>query len=106
MARTDFDWCSKCGGYAMRRLSDSQRSYYRATHQLHYIRWRLDGDSGIPDTDTSTVITRLDELAVWQPAGEEQWCGGDSWQWQDAIRERRRRAARSHVVTGPDEQTS
>jgi hypothetical protein len=53
MARTDFDWCSKCGGYAMRRLSDSQLSYYRAAHQLHDIKRRLDGGTGIPGTDTS-----------------------------------------------------
>ncbi|MFI9389568.1 hypothetical protein ACIG53_01685 [Streptomyces bauhiniae] len=26
MERTDFDWCSKGGGYAMRRLSDTQLS--------------------------------------------------------------------------------
>lgn len=106
MSRTDFDWCSKCGGYALRRLSESQLSYYRAAHRLHDIKWRLDGESGIPDTDTSTVITCLDELAVWEPADEEQWCSSDSWQWHDTICELRRRAARSHAVTGPSEPTS
>ncbi|MFJ2509982.1 hypothetical protein ACIPEL_03565 [Streptomyces griseoviridis] len=43
MARTDLDWCSKCGGYAIRRLSDTQLSYYRAAHQLHDTKKRLDG---------------------------------------------------------------
>ncbi|MFG2883440.1 hypothetical protein ACGFYV_14250 [Streptomyces sp. NPDC048297] len=106
MARADFDWCSKCGGYAMRRLSDTQLSYYRAAHRLHEIKRRLDRGSGIPDTETSTVIARLDELAAWQPVDEAEWCGSDSWQWQDTIRELRRRVARSHAMTGPDEPAS
>ncbi|MGW0579368.1 ATP-binding cassette domain-containing protein [Streptomyces sp. NPDC002920] len=101
MARTDFDWCSKCGGYAMRGLSDSQLSYYSAAHQLHDIKWRLDGGSGIPGAQTSTVIARLDELAPWQSTDEAEWCSSDSWQWRDTIRELRRRVARSHAVTGP-----
>lgn len=94
MARTDFDWCSKCGGYALRRLTDSQLSYYRAAHRLHGIKRWLDGKSEVPDTDTSTMITHLEELAAWQPVDEEQWCGSDSWQWQDIIRELRRKVAR------------
>ncbi|MFG3019295.1 hypothetical protein ACGFZQ_12220 [Streptomyces sp. NPDC048254] len=95
VARTDFDWCSKCGGYAMRRLSDTQLSYYRAAHRLHDMKGRLDGGSEIPDTEISTVIDRLDELADWQPTDQDEWCGSDSWQWQDTIRERRRRVASS-----------
>lgn len=106
MARTDFDWCSKCGGYALRSLTDSQLSYYRAAHRLHDIKWRLDGRSGTPDTDTFTVITRLEELADWQPLDEEQWCSSDSWQWQDTIRQLRREVARSHALTGPGEPAS
>ncbi|MFM9622668.1 hypothetical protein ACKI14_32535 [Streptomyces turgidiscabies] len=106
MARTDFDWCSKCGGYALRRLSDTQLSYYRAAHRLHDIKRRLDHGSGTPDTASSTMIARLDELAAWQLDDEGEWCGSDSWQWQDTIRELRRRAARSHAVTSPGEPTS
>ncbi|MER7728932.1 hypothetical protein [Streptomyces sp. NPDC096323] len=30
-----FDPCSKCGGYAVRRLSGDQVAYYRAAHRLH-----------------------------------------------------------------------
>ncbi|MER7850600.1 hypothetical protein ABTZ03_42475 [Kitasatospora sp. NPDC096077] len=33
----DYHWCSKCGGYAVRRLTDTQLSYYRAAHRLHEI---------------------------------------------------------------------
>ncbi|MBT2400850.1 hypothetical protein J7E89_34120, partial [Streptomyces sp. ISL-100] len=105
-ARTDFDWCSKCGGYAIRRLIDSQLAYYRAAHRLHDIKRRLDGTSGTPDTDISTVITHLAELAAWQPVDEQQWCSSDSWQWQGTIRGLRRKAERSHAVTGPGEPAS
>ncbi|MET7716284.1 hypothetical protein [Streptomyces sp. NPDC005407] len=106
MARTDFDWCSECGGYAIRRLSDSQLSFYRAAHQLHDIKWRLDGESGIPGTEISTVIAGLDDLAACQPGDAAEWCSSDSWQWQDTIRELRRRVARSHAVVGPGEPAS
>ncbi|MFC9454466.1 hypothetical protein [Streptomyces sp. NPDC056983] len=40
------------------------------------------------------MITRLEELAAWSPVDEEQWCGSDSWQWQDIIRELRRKVSR------------
>ncbi|WP_406135323.1 hypothetical protein [Streptomyces sp. NBC_01089] len=100
MARTDLDWCSKCGGYAIRRLSDTQLSYYRAAHQLHDIKKRLDGGTGVADTETSTVITRLEELAAWSPVDEEQWRGSDSWQWQDTIRELRRKVSRYGIGGG------
>ncbi|WP_307659827.1 hypothetical protein [Streptomyces sp. V1I1] len=106
MARTDFDWCSKCGGYAIRRLTGSQLSYYRAAHRLHDIRRRLDGRSGTPDIDTSTLSAHLEELAAWEPADEEEWCSSDSWQWLGAIRELRRKAERSHAVTSTGEPAS
>jgi hypothetical protein len=101
IARTDFDWCSKCGGYALRRLTDSQQSYYRAAHRLHNIKRSLDGTSEVSGTDASTMITYLEELAAWQPIDEEEWYGSDSWQWQGTIRELRRKVARSHAVTSP-----
>ncbi|MGW9120338.1 hypothetical protein ACWGRV_27630 [Streptomyces sp. NPDC055663] len=101
MARTDSDWCSKCGGYALRRLTDSQLSYYRAAHRLHDIKGRLDSQTGIPDSDTSAVIARLDELAAWQPVDEAEWCSSDSWRWQETVHELTRMAARSHAVTRP-----
>ncbi|MFC9856155.1 MULTISPECIES: hypothetical protein [unclassified Streptomyces] len=101
MARTDFDWCSKCGGYALRRLTDTQLSYYRAAHRLHDVKERLDSQTGVPDSDPSAVIACLDELATWQPVDEAEWCSSDSWQWQESVRELTRMAARSHAVTRP-----
>ncbi|MFI8874109.1 hypothetical protein [Streptomyces sp. NPDC055243] len=106
MARTDFGWCSKCGGYAMRRLSETQLSYYRAAHQLHDTKRRFDRGTGTSETEISTVIARLDELVAWQPESEAEWCGSDSRQLQDTIRELRRRVASSHTKTVPGEPAS
>ncbi|MFJ8449821.1 hypothetical protein [[Kitasatospora] papulosa] len=101
MARTDSDWCSTCGGYALRGLTDTQLSYYRAAHRSHDVKERLDNQTGVPDADHSAVIARLDELATWQPADEAEWCSSDAWQWQETVRELTRMAARSHAVTRP-----
>ncbi|MFG2815842.1 hypothetical protein [Streptomyces sp. NPDC048410] len=36
-----FDPCSKCGGYATRRLTEAQVTYYRAAHRVHEIAGRV-----------------------------------------------------------------
>ncbi|MFJ9977912.1 hypothetical protein [Streptomyces cyaneofuscatus] len=93
VGRDDFDWCSKCGGYAMRRLTDLQLSYYRAAHQLHDIAEQLDstrGGYGRPDLDV--VGPRLSELEQWHPIGEEHWYSQDAWKWRAAVSEVRRKA--------------
>ena len=36
------DWCTRCGGYVIRRLTGTQVSYYRAAHQLLDLGERLD----------------------------------------------------------------
>lgn len=96
LARDDFDWCSKCGGYAVRRLTDTQVSYYRAAHRLHDITRQLDGDSRHDDTiDTDTVISQLEELGDWQPIDKEGWYTSDSWRWHEAIRDLRHKAGRT-----------
>ncbi len=101
MARTDSDWCSKCGGYALRRLTDTQLSYYCAAHRLHDVNERLDSQTGVPDSDPSAVIACLDELATWQPVDEAESCSSDSWQWQETVRDLTRMAATSPAVTRP-----
>lgn len=73
---------------------------------MHDIERWLDGKSEAPETDTSTLITQLEELAAWQPVDGNQWCGSDSWQWQDTIRELRYKVARSRAVTSPGEPAS
>ncbi|MER7315149.1 MULTISPECIES: hypothetical protein [Streptomyces] len=37
----EFDPCSKCGGYATRRLTEAQVAYYRAAHRVHEIADRV-----------------------------------------------------------------
>ncbi|MFJ3435365.1 hypothetical protein ACIPMU_17605 [Streptomyces cyaneofuscatus] len=93
VVRDDFDWCSKCGGYAMRRLTDLQLSYYRAAHRLHDIAEQLDstrGGYGRPDLDV--VGPRLSELAQWRPTGEKHWYSQDAQEWRAAVSEVRRKA--------------
>jgi hypothetical protein len=79
-----FDPCSKCGGYATRRLSMAQVAYYRAAHQVHalaqQVRWVVDH----PDLAVDAA-SLLAELKGWDDTpphdewfdaegGERQWC--------------------------------
>lgn len=106
LARSDFDWCSKCGGYAVRRLTGSQLSYYRAAHRLQDLKRQLDGGRGTAGiTDAATVLSHLDELAAWRQVSEEEWCTSDSWRWHDTIRELRRNTESAHITTRPEEPT-
>ncbi|MEU9026800.1 hypothetical protein AB0D46_04525 [Streptomyces sp. NPDC048383] len=95
LARDDWDWCSKCGGYAVRRLTDTQLSYYRAAHRLHDIAGQLDDERThrVP-VDPDALLKRLDELADWEPGGHEACDWDGSWRWYEVIRDLRRRAER------------
>ncbi|MEV4440823.1 hypothetical protein AB0K09_17730 [Streptomyces sp. NPDC049577] len=87
LARDDFDWCSKCGGYAARRLTDTQLSYYRAAHRLHDIAERLDPKrAGYARADLETIISQLSELADWRPIGEDHWYSRGARQWWQIVR--------------------
>ncbi|MFI1376093.1 hypothetical protein ACH4UY_29305 [Streptomyces longwoodensis] len=83
-----FDPCSKCGGYATRRLSTTQVAYYRAAHQVHdlagQVRWVLDH----PDLETDTAAL-LAELREWDAAAPpDTWFDADNEQrqWNRFIR--------------------
>lgn len=94
------DWCSKCGGYAVRRLTDTQLSYYRAAHRLHDIAEQLDDERThrVP-VDPDALIKQLEGLAGWEPGGHVD-CGWDgSWRWHEVIRNLRRRAERKRGST-------
>ncbi|MEU6483676.1 hypothetical protein [Streptomyces sp. NPDC046887] len=93
LARDDFDWCSKCGGYAVRRLTDTQLSYYRAAHSLHDITRQLDDSRPHrAPVDIEAVVNQLEELADWEPGSREGWGVEGHWPWREAVREQRRRA--------------
>ncbi|MFG2488080.1 hypothetical protein ACGFSI_35715 [Streptomyces virginiae] len=100
LARNDWDWCSKCGGYAVRRLTDTQLSYYRAAHRLHDVAGQLDDERPhrVP-VDPDVLIKQLEELAGWEPGGHEGCDWDGSWRWYEVIRDLRRRAERKRGQT-------
>ncbi|MCY0950657.1 hypothetical protein [Streptomyces sp. H27-S2] len=102
LARDDWDWCSKCGGYAARRLTDTQLSYYRAAHQLHDIAGQLDDDRTYrAPVEPDALIKQLEELADWEPGGHEDCDWDGSWRWYEVIRDLRRRAERKRRHPAP-----
>ncbi|MFF0416522.1 hypothetical protein ACFYUY_39615 [Kitasatospora sp. NPDC004745] len=83
-----YDWCSKCQGYAIRRLTDTQLSYYRAAHRLHDIAQELDpGRGGHDRLDTETITRQLRELADWRPIGEDHWYTSGARRWRRIVHE-------------------
>ncbi|MYW01839.1 hypothetical protein [Streptomyces sp. SID3343] len=94
LGRDDFPdhWCANCGGYATRRLKDTQLSYYRAAHRLHTITRQLDRRRHRhQDVDSDVIKASLDELADWRPMGEASWWGADSWVWTRLVQDLRTR---------------
>ncbi|MER5640319.1 hypothetical protein ABT095_25655 [Kitasatospora sp. NPDC002227] len=84
----EYDWCSKCWGYAVRRLTDTQLSYYRAAHRLHDISQQLDREQGDhDDLDRATLGHQLRELADWAPPGEDHWHTSGAHRWRRIVRE-------------------
>ncbi|MFG3056260.1 hypothetical protein ACGFZP_35620 [Kitasatospora sp. NPDC048239] len=84
----EYDWCSKCQGYAIRRLTDTQLSYYRAAHRLHDIAQELDpGRGGHDRLDIETITRQLRELADWRPAGEDHWYTSGARRWRRIVHE-------------------
>lgn len=88
-----YDWCSKCWGYAVRQLTDTQLSYYRAAHRLHDIVKKLATARGSHGSgDLEAITQQLAELASWRPVGEARWHGSGSWAWGRIVRECRAKA--------------
>ena len=86
----DRDWCSKCGGYAVRRLTQTQVRYYRAAHWLHEINRRLDwhiANSRYTSIDTlADLLPALTELAQQQPDPDTSSHEPTSVSWQESVR--------------------
>ncbi|WP_371519689.1 hypothetical protein [Kitasatospora sp. NBC_01300] len=88
-----YDWCSKCQGYAVRRLTDTELSYCRAAHRLHDIAQNLDpGRGGHDRLDAETIIRQLRELADWRPIGEDHWYMSGARRWRRIVGELQVRA--------------
>ncbi|MFH8295383.1 hypothetical protein [Streptomyces sp. NPDC018059] len=89
-----FDPCSKCGGYATRRLTEAQVAYYRAAHRVHEIanrvRWAAENREWAGD-----CASLVAEVKTW---GEKDAVG--EWfeteeqvaRWQQVTRELSRTA--------------
>ncbi|MET8975600.1 hypothetical protein ABZX85_08265 [Streptomyces sp. NPDC004539] len=102
LARDDWDWCSKCGGYSARRLTDTQLSYYRAAHRLHDIVGQLDDErTYLAPVEPEALLKELDELADWEPGWHENGNRGGSWRWREVVSDLRRRAERKRLHTAP-----
>lgn len=91
MRRSDLDWCSNCGGYALRRLSAEQISYYRAAHRLldidQALTRELDGQYESQQVDLSGTSAALDEISQWLSANHRRWLDGDTSRVRDVLRE-------------------
>ncbi|MEU5980093.1 hypothetical protein [Streptomyces sp. NPDC047315] len=80
-----FDPCSKCGGYAVRRLSDAQVAYYRAAHRLHSL-IRISA-SGSGAAEAGSYLSRLDELSGLDDQTEQAWFPdrGQARRWRQVV---------------------
>ncbi|GGZ44302.1 hypothetical protein [Streptomyces poonensis] len=88
-----FDPCSKCGGYAVRRLTAAQVAYYRAAHQLHDCAQRVRATVWHRSAgDGSATVTALEEFDDLD-ARTAQACFPDhsqARQWRRAVDRLRR----------------
>jgi hypothetical protein len=97
MSGSDFDWCSNCGGYVIRRLSDEQIAYYRLAHQLldidQALTRELDGRAS-RQADLTAADTAFDQITQWLHTDHERWKAGDTWRVQDILRQVKDKAER------------
>lgn len=97
MRRSDFDWCSNCGGYVIRRLSDEQIAYYRLACQLldidQDLNRELDGRAS-RQADLPAADTAFNQITQWLHGDHERWKAGDTWRVQDILRQVKDKAER------------
>ncbi|TDD34696.1 hypothetical protein E1287_16040 [Actinomadura sp. KC06] len=95
LGNEDFDWCSQCGGYAPRRLTDPQLGYYRAAHRLQAIAQRLRSEHSQPNAqELATMRSELDELREWRPGDDTGWRGAAARRWRAIVRDLVARASK------------
>ncbi|MGW5780692.1 hypothetical protein [Streptomyces sp. NPDC003863] len=75
----DVDWCSRCSGYAIRRLNDVRLARYRAVRRLHAIAPQSDpGCGGYAPGRLGPLVEDLQEPEKRDPNGEDR-----SWSFAD-----------------------
>ncbi|MGV9394141.1 hypothetical protein ACWDQL_34205 [Streptomyces olivaceus] len=104
LGNKEFDPCSKCGGYAVRRLTGEQVAYYRAAHRLHAlaqtVRYAAEGRGvrgGVGElVEALTEFSELDRsvLKAWFVSGAEVR------QWQRVVRGLRESLVRAGTPAG------
>ncbi|MFE9662868.1 hypothetical protein [Streptomyces sp. NPDC005955] len=73
MGSKDFDPCSKCGGYAIRRLDHDEVAYYRAAHLLHHLAQQVHAVARKDGGDRSDLAATLEEFASLDRNQTEAW---------------------------------
>lgn len=83
--RQDLEWCSKCGGYAVRRLDEAQVRYYANSHRLLDISRELDHreHDSVPAARRDKIIADLNDLSDAHP-GRRRW-DDDAQTWLDLV---------------------
>lgn len=107
------DWCSQCGGYALRRLNNSEVGYYRVAHILLDIEQELTQEMytrGGRRIDLVVMRAGLSDASQWLRG--DSYPGplraGDAWRVQDVIRNLQEKAElinRYHQDGWPDDGT-
>ncbi|MFH8574192.1 hypothetical protein [Streptomyces sp. NPDC017993] len=84
--------CSKCGGYAVRRLTEVQIAYYRAAHRLHDLAQQVRTVSRNGSADSQQLTTALEEFTALDRASIQAWSPSreQARQWQRFVERQRR----------------
>lgn len=95
-----FDPCSKCGGYAVRRLTDHQVAYYRAAHRLHDVVQLIHTTPRHRKADTGRLAQTLDELSGLDAQTAEAWfpSRGQARQWRRIVDRQRSELQEPHTT--------
>ncbi|MFF8531664.1 hypothetical protein ACN6K9_002539 [Streptomyces sp. SAS_267] len=72
MGSEGFDPCSKCGGYAVRRLGRDQVAYYRAAHRLHDLVQKV-RTAACRGRDVAELAATLQKFASLDRKTTEAW---------------------------------
>ncbi|MGD6757231.1 hypothetical protein, partial [Streptomyces sp. BH105] len=85
-----FDPCSKCGGYAVRRLTEEQVTYYRAAHRLHTLAQniRYAANNRGRQGGVDELVEALEEFSELDRSVLRTWFDSSTerWQWKRVIR--------------------
>lgn len=87
-----FDPCSKCGGYAIRRLTQDQVAYYRAAHRLHHLAQQVHAVARTGVADGSDLAAELEEFTSLDRDRTEAWFPSreQARQWREIVDRLRR----------------